>query len=882
MNVLNRLTVKSLKMNKKRTLVTIFGIILSAALICAAAGLVTSMQKTMVESAKRNYGNYHAGFPGVLKENLNYVEENRNVKDFYCIEGLGYAKLSESENEDKPYLYVMAFDETAMENAGLTLIEGRMPQKDTELVMAQTIQTNGGVDYQVGDVLTLSIGKRKSKGYELTQQNPYMGTENSEDTGSEEQETESEYKGTTENANRQEAVDREHLTEEFQREYTVVGIVERPNYTIEPYSAPGYSVITKMDMVQEMADIYVNFYQVKKANQSALAIKEVLKKYQEWEQEPVYNRELLRWYGNVGDDTKTLLLGVGGVVIAIIMISSIFVIRNSFAISITERMKQYGMLASVGATSRQIWKNVLFEGVLLGMVGIPLGILAGILAVVVLIQVVNYILNDYLSFEMIYCVPILPIVVAVILSMVTIYLSAVSSAGKASRVSPMEAIRSNQDIKMTAKKVRSPKIIKKWFGVGGEIAYKNLKRNKKKYRTTVVSMVVSIVLFLSMYSFIEYGFRYSGVYYSEMDYNLGISLFYDGDVREKYQVCQAISDLDGMEAWSIIRSNMEYTVSAEQYLSGLGKEIMDLEYHYGTGEEPDSAEKEPQSEICIISVGDQEYRKYIKSLGIKEAGEQGAVLVEKGYHYLNDKKVSGNFYKIREGDTVTAVSDGGKKLSLNVLKVTQERPMGLQNRNQFGVFFLVSDKRMDQIGYQAVDMRIQAEDPYELEREIGEKIQESGKVRNYNIINIEEEARMENSVVLVMEIFLYGFITVITLIGVTNIFNTITTNMELRAREFAMLRSVGMTGREFSGMIRIESIFYGAKALVIGLPVGTACSLLFFKIFTNYMDMKYALPWKAYAMVIIFVMLIVGLTMKYSFSKIKNKNMIETIRKDTA
>lgn len=882
MNILNRLTVKSLKMNKKRTLVTIFGIILSAALLCAAAGLVTSIQKTLVESAKRDYGNYHAGFPGVLKENLGYVQENRKVKDFYCIEGLGYAKLPESKNEDKPYLYVMAFDETAMENAGLTLIEGRMPQGDTELVITQTIQTNGGVDYQIGDVLTLSVGKRESEGYKLTQQNPYLGEENSKDIRSEGQETETGQKGTTENANQQGTADREHLMEEFQKEYTVVGIMERPNYTIEPYSAPGYSVITKMDAVQETADIYVNFYQAQKANQYALAIEDVLKKYQNWDQEAVYNRQLLRWEGNVSDDTKNFLFAVGGVVIAIIMISSIFVIRNSFAISITERMKQYGMFASVGATSKQIWKNVLFEGVLLGMVGIPLGILSGILAVVVLIQVVNYILSDYLDYEMIYCVPILPIVMAVILSIVTIYFSALSSARKASKVSPMEAIRSNQDIKITAKKVKSPKSIKKLFGVGGEIAYKNLKRNKRKYRTTVISMVVSIVLFLSMYSFIEYGFRYSGAYYSKMDYNLGVALYYAGDIKEEYQIYQDITGLDGIEAWSIIRRNMEYDVSVDQYLSDLGKEIMG--YH-------DRGEQEQQSRIVIVSVGEQQYKKYMKSLGIKETEKQGAVLIENKYHYLGNKKVLGNFYEVREGDTVRAVSDNGKRLSLNVLKVTQECPMGMQNQNGSEGFFLVSDKKMDQIGYQTIDMKIQAEEPYELERKINEELEEirigdaileeNRDLQNYNIINLAEEARRENSVVLVIEIFLYGFITVITLIGITNIFNTITTNMELRAREFAMLRSIGMTGREFSGMIRIESIFYGAKALFIGLPVGTACSFLFFKMFDNHMEMKFIFPWKAYVMVIIFVTLIVGLTMKYSFSKIKNKNMIETIRKDT-
>jgi len=860
MNVLNRLTLKSLLMNKKRTLATIFGIILSTALICAASGLVTSMQKTGLESTKKDQGDYHVSFPDVKKENLKYIQENRNVQNYYCTQGIGYAKLNGSENPDKPYLYLMGFDQNALKKAGLKLMEGRLPENDTEIVISNTIETNSGVTYQIGDVLSLSVGKRISEGDELNQNNPYLTEENGE----------------------------EHLEEDYQQDYTIVGIIGRLNYTLEPYSGPGYSIITKMDTVKDRADIYVNFTNVQKTSEYTHAIKKTLEKQQKWDLEPVYNRELLRWSGSmIGDGTRTLLFTVGGIVIIIIMISSIFVIRNSFAISITERMRQYGMLASVGATSKQIRKNVFYEGFLLGIIGIPLGILSGILAVFVLLKTVNYILKDFTTDPILYYLPLLPIILAIFLSIVTIYVSAFASARKAAKVSPMEAIRSSQDIKITAKKVKSPKIIKTWFGIGGEISYKNLKRNKRKYRTTVVSMVISIVLFLSMYAFITYGFEYSGIYYSELDYNIGLSLYYEGDIEKEYKLCQELSELDGVNRWSIARLNMEYSIPTDPYVTDLGKKIKQELYDFQSlaDLEEDQIEEMNQSKLYICSLGDAEYQRFLTSLDIKDQEKNGAVLMQAKFYYLDDTQVFGDYYHIKQGDQIQASSDKGKNLSFKILAVTQDVPMGMQNKAPYQDYFIVSDSMMDQLGYVSVDMKIQAENPDEMEKTLMERLESkknSYKERfEYSISNAAEAARQENAVVLVIKIFLYGFITVISLIGITNIFNTITTNMNLREKEFAMLRSVGMTQREFSGMIRMESIFYGAKALLIGLPLGTVCSFLFYKMFDTHMNMPFSLPWRAYLIVVLFVMLIVGLTMKYSFGKIKNKNIIETIRKDT-
>ena len=197
-------------------------------------------------------------------------------------------------------------------------------------------------------------------------------------------------------------------------------------------------------------------------------------------------------------------------------------------------------------------------------------------------------------------------------------------------------------------------------------------------------------------------------------------------------------------------------------------------------------------------------------------------------------------------------------------------------------FLIISDELMESIGnYYVSGLYIQSNAPYELDKEIEQYMNlHEIKEDSLYIANMEESVREENAIVLVISIFLYGFIAVITLIGITNIFNTITTNMNLRRKEFAMLKSIGMTKKEFNRMIRLESIFYGIKSLVIGIPIGILLSYGMFKMFETNMGMQYHLPVNAILIAIVFVAIVIGIIMKYSMSKINKQNVIETIRND--
>ena len=833
MKVLNDLSIQDLKLNKKRSIVIIIGIILSTALICGVAGLVTSFQKTMVNTAKEGQGNYHTIFYNVPKDELKYIEENREVKDYFLSEELGYSYLPTPKNvEETPIVNVISMNDKFIENMSVKLKEGRLPENDTELAISTRINEKFNTNYKVGDTITLNINE--------TEQNMENG---------------------------------------IPKTYKIVGIIERPILAIESYDVDWFTAITKMQNVNKKANIAVLYNKPKDYIKNTENINNMIKT------ENKVNKELLAYEGaSLDDETLKTIYGLGAFIIGIVLVSSVFVIRNGFEISITERLKQYGMLSSIGATKKQIKKSVYFEGFILGLIGIPLGILSGVFAIYVLVNVVNYILKDYVSKGTLltFSISWIAIAISVFVAIITIWLSCKKSAKKASKVSPIEAIRNSEDVKLKAKKVKCPKIITKIFKTGGEIAYKNLKRSRKKYRTTVISIIVSIVIFISISSFIQYGFKMSEAYYTEMNYNYMVFMQENEneDNKEelkKYKILEDISKLPDVGEYSINKSNVLIMNMDEKHkaeLTEYGKEIKERFYDEENGVRID--------EINIISLNKEAYERYVSKIGGDyEKYKNGAILIDKNINTNNDgKKIQGNIYTWKKGDIITGkIND--TQYNIEILARTEEIPSGVNILYNPDASIIVSEDFINKVGYKLIALYSNSNDAYKLDEEIKKYKQENNITDNtIQTFNIEESARAENAVVLVISIFLYGFIGVITLIGITNIFNTITTNMNLRKKEFAMLKSIGMTKKEFNRMIRLESIFYGLKSLIIGIPIGIILSYGMYTIFRNNMEMEYVLPYKSIVISIVFVVIIIGIIMKYSMSKINKQNVIETIRND--
>lgn len=932
MNLMKTLTLKNLKLNRKRTIVTIVGIILATALLSALVTLVSSFQYSMIEYQKQKGGDFHVKFSNVKMSELSEFKNNRNIESTFETMGMGFAKLDGCKNEDKPYAYVMATDEAGFERGCFKLIEGRMAKNEDEIVIPRHLKTNGRIDIKVGDEITLDVGKRYDSNTES------VISENC--------------------AYEHEA---ETLTDTVTKHYKVVGIMERPGYGMEDYSAAGYTFVTYSDELAAIdngtkseaseADTTLTVYSrytqkalrnkdavtadiigvdeklFAKANNSSVEMtaeeSDRFLKEMENAKYDIYMNGYLISYECVFpiDGSFKALFTVAAVVALIIILTSVYCIKNSFNISITEKIRQYGMLASVGATRRQIKSSVKTEAAMLGVVGIPVGTMSGILASLILVKVVNALSAGWLNVALSFHTSLPALILAVIMSIATIYFSATGSARRAAKVTPLEAIRNTKEIKIKSAKLKTPAIIGRICGIGGVISYKNIKRNKKKYRTTVTSIVICSVTFIVISYFMSMAFSVVGMSYASVDYNIGINMSCKKDLDIE-KLSELLSGIEGAE---------DYLVGAGYYFD-VDKPEYTKEYGEYCGQLYDDSEDVSQ-EFLITVLNDKSYDKYASDAGIKNA-DTGAILVNKGtFDVYNEKsskyvKEEMELYKYKAGDTIRcgynvyedAVDDDNavegdtesstednsgyvdeetinngvrKTVDVTIAGVTDKVPIGYKGygnttllfMNQKGFESLWADGKSNELkpGHASYSAYVVAENADEYQDTFEKETEENPEYSqiSFYVSNMDKQMRDEKSLFTLFGVFAYGLIVVIALIGITNIINTLSTGMELRSREFATLRSIGMTDKQFAGMVRLESVFISVKALVIGVPLGILISYLLC-VMMNRMDdaIIYEPPYKAIILCIVVVIMLIYAIMKLSMTKLRHNNIIETIKNE--
>ena len=475
MRFLNNLTIKNLKINKKRTISLIIGIILAIFLITSVITIISSFQKTLLEHTKKTKGDYHYGFLNVPAFELDEFSKDENIDKIFVTKILGYSSLQESSGTNIP-LEILSFSQGSLDNLGLEITDGRIPQADSEIIFSDTLTKYNETDIKLGSQIELEL-QNGDNSYEKT--------------------------------------------------YTIVGIVNITDEYIETVNNPNsdkYIAITKLNEYSESdkLNVYIkikdldkrletiaklqgigdNTYKNLIGSNSAITEKN-LSRYENNKYDYLYNNTLLGMQtGDYIDETAKMVYSVAGIIILVIVLTSVYCIRNSFDISITEKIKQYGILSSIGATKKQIRKIVFHEAFILGIISIPIGIIIGILFVYIFLKILGLQLGKSLfGMEFIFSTNLYAIIITIILSCLVLYLSARKSAKKASKLSPLEAIKGSKNLQINSKKLKTPKIIKKLFGIGGVLAYKNIKRNKKRYRTTIVSLILSVTLLITAISF---------------------------------------------------------------------------------------------------------------------------------------------------------------------------------------------------------------------------------------------------------------------------------------------------------------------------------------------------------------------------------------------
>ncbi len=805
-------------------------------------------------------GEWHVVYKDVNKEQIEIIESDKETKKLVLSSDLGYAPLEGSQNEYKPYLFVKAFSSEGFKQFPVTLSEGRLPENENEIVISDSIELNGKVSLKIGDQLTLPVGNRI-----LIDES---GTKVEYDQQTSLQMTEGEIS--------------EELQNQVTREYTVVGVMKRVSW--EPTFSPGYTVITYLDKSKLDENDQVNAVVVlEKVKKSLFKHAEQLAKENNISRVD-FNSALLRYHGVTDNDgLNRTLYSLLAIIMSVIIIGSVALIYNAFAISVSERARHLGMLSSVGATKSQKRNSVFFEGIIIGLISIPIGLLAGIMGMGVTFWFINQFLEGALGVSEPLKVTITPysIIGACGISMITIFISTFIPARKASKITAIDAIRQTSDIKLTRKAVKTSKWIRRMFGLEAEIGLKNLKRNKGRYRVTVFSLVISIVLFLSV-SFFTDSLKKSLVL-SQDGINYDIQVDADreseSELADLYRKIQALPDVTR----SSVTRRLDLTTLVEK--EKVADELKGtLKYEDGkapyflflTGLDEESLKKyADQVGVDVKQLTDPEHISGIVVDTITyQDGQTGKFIEASGIH-------------TKVGESIELMYDdyqAGEKFKLEDIEIaalTAQLPMGGFSYGLGTLNIIVSNQVIDQLMNDSIAGSVQpslflhSDDPMKTQQEIEEM-----KAQNLNIYNVYQSRQREEQMLMLLSVFTYGFIVLITAISIANIFNTISTSISLRKREFAMLKSVGMTEKGFNKMISYESIFYGLKALLYGLPFSLGIMFLIYKGTMNSFSYPFWIPWGSLGICFVSVFVIVGSAMLYSIAKVKKDNIIEVLRQE--
>lgn len=855
MNIISKLTLRHLKENKRRTLVTIIGVIISVAMLTAVSTLGVSFMALFQQQEIANTGEWHALYRDVNEEQLAMIHADDNTESIILSRDAGYANLKGSENNYKPYLFVREYNESGFEKFPIDLIEGRLPRNETELIISKHIETNGKVNFELGETINLAIGERQ-----VALNDDYLDQSRSLRTDDD--------------------LNVETLSDQQTKQFTIVGVMARPSW--EPIVAPGYTVLTYLSEDYLTSSEPVNVSVVwNKINRSALENAEKLGQQLNIDAYS-FNSNLLRYYGVINQgNLRATLFSLVGIIMSVIVVGSVSLIYNAFAISVSERSRHLGMLSSVGATEKQKRNSVFFEGAVIGLISIPLGIISGLVGIGITFYFINDLILETLDMTGTLKVVVTPmsIILACAVSLLTIFISTYIPAKRASKVSAIDAIRQTMDVKTTSKKLKTSRLVRKLFGIEAEFGLKNLKRNKRRYSVVVFSLVVSIVLFLTVSFFTDQIRKTAGYTQSGFNYDISLeSYLRDGSAHQFSDTfIDSVTSIDEITDDSFIQEvYLETNLKPNQIPDEFDLFDQEDEYHFG---------------IDMYVLDKESLQTYAEAIGVDEAeltdeNKMTGIIINRA---LATGKKYGETTAIQmiPGESLEIIYDdwqADNKIALGDLEVvalTDKIPLGVRVNYQHNLNIIVSEEtfsqlnKADQITEVLYALYLTSSDPLAVHEKLEELKESNMYIYNHHRARQEEERSL-----LLISVFIYGFIILITAISVANIFNTISTSISLRKQEFAMLKSVGMTPKGFNKMINYESIFYGIKALLYGLPISLAVMYLIYLAMDVSFEYPFEIPWLTILYTFIAVFFIVGSAMLYSGSKVKKENIIDGLKQE--
>lgn len=892
MNIFAKVTLQTLKKNRVRTIVTIIGIILSCAMITAVAALAQSFSGYMLDVGIYEKGNWHGAAYSLSWSQYENIRKDEEISFATYAQLMGYARV-ESENPDKPYLYVIGGEkETFFENMPVHLVTGRLPQNSQEILIPEHLYTNGGVSYQVGQTLTLELGDRMVGQDTLNQFNPYIDD--------------------------QETGEQEEFVPRRTRTFQIVGVYSRPDF--EEYSAPGYTAMTVADLEENVGDSYDVYFRMKKPAQ-------VYDYLDNMDCGSATNTSVLLYSGvSRYSSYNAVLTGLVTVLVGLIMFGSVSLIYNAFAISVSERTRQFGLMSSVGATKRQLGRMVLMEALFVSVVGIPLGVLAGLGGIGITLRFVSDLMMSYSLIPVPLRLRISPYVVgaAVLLSLITVLLSAWIPSVRAKRVTAIEAIRQSQDVRGKSRPVKTGWLQYRLFGLPGVLGKKYYKNSKRKYRATIVSLFMSIVLFVSVCSYTGYLLEMATTYQGDSKVDLTFSYKEDRythqEIQEWIENTPSVTQTAMVQAYTLTtwipreeipEDTMAYLDQVKDIqgdlvdLSGIVWFVDDASFRQllqenGLEESVFFDARNPVGvSVSTARLFDESQGKYVRWDFLKKDKTEingdfpiymeGYKLAETELEQVDGEWQEWYIYKNpQDSQDVKKIlrDEAYEKIPLKIGAGIQDMPFYISN-SIFGPQIIYPLSQRDAVfptweqvmGDYEYDYYILSQNHKESYDALRKTLSDAG-ILTTNLQDITAGNESQRATVTIIQIFTYGFVALISLIAAANVFNTISTNIHLRRRDFAMLKSVGMPRKEFTRMMNYECVLYGTRALLLGLPVSCVVTWLTWGSISYGVETDFRLPWEAMGVAVLGVFLVVGISMIYAMRKIHKDNPIDALKNE--
>ncbi len=846
----DRLSFRYLKKQKKRTILNILGVLMSAALITGTGTIIESVKNQMIQSAVKSEGNFHVCFKNVDAQQAFLIRNHIAVEKSCSGKIAGFSVLAETGDDEIPYrlLRLNQNDENAMKMLQMKdrLIEGRLPLSSNEIAVEESVIKILGKDIKTDSLIRLKTGQRRKNSDNsiiTSHLYPLSIDEKEEDP-------------------------QEHFDYEGDRVFTITGILSEDFYMSENYSL---NAVIYKDLSEPSPEDRFNMLVLLKDPASAKATAETIAAAIGLDRsEILYNHRLLNFSGNsIDDNVRTSILGFEFIVVAIIVIATIAVIYNSFNISLIERISQFGIMRCIGAAPGQIRKLMLGEAGLISLAAIPPGVFTGLIAMKLVFLIADILSRNPL-FEGLQIV-ISPKVIfySIIICTATVFISVLAPAFIAGKIPPMEAVRStgmyNHDRIKKQRFIKFRGLFRRFSTV---MAYRNISRNRKRFAVTLFSMVISVVLFVSFGGML----RLVGSLYLIQDNTMpGLMLESDSTVSKDI--------LNELESFEDIDLLIKYTTTD---ISIIAEPEKLSSYYYDYVKDLSSFRQTEEGihipNCRIICYGDAalpEIEKYLES-----GNSSGIMLTKQGLFYNKSGRKSyfpNSSY--RPGENLI-LNINGTCMEETISGVLRDVYYEDFNKSVGGIDIVVNEslyaKLTGAADIQTIYIRLKPDGDKDALVEYLDKI--ANTRIGYNYIDAQIQADENSREMQAINIFFYGFIFVIALISCLNIINTISTNLLIRSREFGIIRAVGLDKAGLKMLILKECIIYSSSALLLGSIAGTGLWYLLIKEMSNIRMSVFRIPWQEIGIAAIGLLIITITAGYFPVKRINKKTIIDNIR----